>query len=184
MSTDYQLMSCASFSAFSSSFKLRNPRSHMKIRRGNPQHRDKSCQKRKMVETFRRTKWERTSWGERLVRRDNEKCRVKSAHLKHPFYFDHRYGLLFSIDPSKVRAQKQPKIVAPAPLASDPASLYLMKKMWNNPIYLTLKYRVQVINPEWARDFSLFDFRPNPNQNVLSKLRKSMVQPDFFITGW
>ncbi len=47
-----------------------------------------------------------------MERRDDKKYRVKLAHLKHPIHFDHRYGHLQFKDPSKVRAQKQQKMVA------------------------------------------------------------------------
>ena len=65
----------------------------------------------------------------------------------------------------------------------DPASPYLMTMIWDTSIFLVLKYQMLIIFPKEARDFFLLDFRPSPNQFFLSRLRISMVQPDFFIAG-
>jgi len=54
-------------------------------------------------------------------RGDDKKFRVKSTHLKYAFHFDYGYGHFQFLDPSKFRARKQPKNVAPAPLASNAA---------------------------------------------------------------
>jgi hypothetical protein len=70
------------------------------------------------------------------------------------------------------------------PMPHDSAPPYLMTYARDISFYPILQFHMTVTYPEDARDFFLIDFSPSPNNILLSKLRYSMVRPDFFNTGW
>ena len=67
-----------------------------------------------------------------------KKYRVKLSNLKNPFHYHYAFGHFISKNPCKVRARKWPKIVAPAPLASNAAGSSVAVSNDNDVGYLHL----------------------------------------------
>jgi hypothetical protein len=81
----------------------------------------KVIEKRKMVETFGAQFETGRAEGEFLGRGSGKKYRVKWTNLKDPYEFEYGAGHCLFKDPSKVRAQNQPKNVVQPVLAPDSA---------------------------------------------------------------
>ena len=77
----------------------------------------KVIEKRKMVKTFGAQYETGRAEGEFMGRGSGKKYRVKWNNLKDPCEIEYGAGHFWFKDPSKVRAQKLPKIVIPAALA-------------------------------------------------------------------
>ena len=93
----------------------------MENRRLNPQHRHKSYRKKKNGRNFRRTKCDSINLGGRIGRRVVKKHRIEWIDLQDPFEINCESDHISSEIKSKLCAQKQPKFVPRAPVASNAA---------------------------------------------------------------